>query len=386
MSVETAAAEAPASAGDTATPTPVTIVETPEPSLEDALGETWDKLNAEDDGKGEDGPARGPDGKFAKRDGESVEAKTEQAAAEEGSEATESGEESEAGQPEDEEVEAATPPIDPPQSWPAEMKERFSALPPEFRDIATFAAQRDKEQGDAISRMGEEVHAVKEQLTQYEPLGKVIEAYKDEFDRRGIHPAQAFSSLIQAQRMLDQNPLGGLVQLGRSYGIDLLPMLQHHGVQVQQPQQGRQQQQVDPKVAALESQLEEIKGKMTAQERLVQEAEEQRLHQMITEFAKDKPYFEEAKPVMATFLQAGHAKTLDEAYDMAVNAMPSVRERIRQEARRAEAAKREAEQKAKAEAARKSTAVNVKSGTSGSSNNPQTMDDTLNEIARRVYG
>jgi hypothetical protein len=65
-----------------------------------------------------------------------------------------------------------------------------------------------------------------------------------------------------------------------------------------------------------------------------------------------------------------------------VNASPSTRERLREEARKAEEAKRKAEQKSKAEQARKSTAVNVKSGPSGTASNPKTIDDTL-ELAWR---
>jgi hypothetical protein len=327
------------------------------------LESVWDKVNQ----------PRGSDGKFASRNG-----------AEDG-DSEQADDESDAGQPEDEDADTAveTPPVAVPESWPADVKERFQALPPEFRDVQEFVAQRDREQGDAIDRIGHEIHAVEERLMQSEPLENVVQAYQDEFVRRGIHPAQAFHSLLNAQRMLDSNPLGGIVQLGRSYGFDLLPILQQAGVQVQPLQQA---QQFDPNVAALQSELQQIKSKMTAQEQAELEAQNQRLDAAIAEFAKDKPYFDEVRPDMAVLLRGGAAKDIAEAYDKAIHANPSTRARVQQAARQADEAKRAAEQKAKADKARKSTAVNVKSAPASRSNTQKTIDDTLNDVASRHYG
>ena len=341
-----------------------TVESTTEPSLDEELSATWDKANR----------PRGADGKFAARDS----GNEEQAAAEEGSET-----ESESGQPEVEEAATETPSVEPPSSWPDDKKERFLALPPEFHDIAEFVAQRDQEQGEALDRIGQEVYAVEQAVMQYEPFDQVTQAFQEDIARRGIHPAQAFHFLLNAQRTLDQNPLGGLVQIGRSYNIDLEPLLRSAGVQVQLPQQAPQ---VEPYVAALQSKVQQLEGIMTAQQQAQYQAEEQRLSSVIEDFAKGKPYFDEVRPVMAALLQGGQATDLAQAYDMAINASPTVRARVQQEARKAAEAKRMAEQKVKAEAARKSTAVNVKSGTPGTPGKPKHWVDTLTEVARKHYG
>lgn len=369
MSLETTEAQA-SDATATPAPTPVTIVETPESSIDDDLAAVWDKAQADDSGESEaeaEGPIRGPDGKFAKRD-------TEQSAAEDGSE------EESADQPE--EVEAETT-VEAPDTWSAEMQEKFKALPPEFSDLKEFVAQREQETGDALARVGQEVVKVEQFLQQFEPFDRVARQHQEAFQRRGIHPAQAFDFLLNAQEMLDKNPLGGIVQIGRSYGFDLAPLLQSAGVQVQQPQQAHQQ--IEPYVAALQSKIQQLESKMTAQEQAAYQAEEQRLSATIAEFANGKPYFDEVRPVMAALLQGGQADDLAAAYDMAINASPKVRARIQQDAKKESEAKRTAEQKAKAESAKKSTAVNVKSGTANTAT-PKTMDDTLEEIARRHYG
>lgn len=354
--------ETTSDATTTPEPTPVTIVEKVEPSLDDDLAAVWDKANKPE-------KPRAADGKFAPRDGGNDD---EQAA-------EESGEELEAGQPEDAEAEAETPPIEPPSSWPAEMQERFQALPPEFRDIAEFAAQREHETGEALEVIGREVYAVEQALMEKEPFDQVTQLFQEDIARRGIHPAQAFHFLLNAQRTLDQNPLGGLVQIGRSYNIDLEPLLRSAGVQVQLPQQAPQ---VEPYVAALQSKVQQLEGMMTAQQQAQYQAEEQRLNSVIEDFAKGKQYFDEVRPVMAALLQGGQATDLATAYDMAINASPQVRARIQRD----EEAKRIATQKAKAEQARKSTAVNVKSGTPGPSSKPKNWVDTLSEVARKHYG
>jgi hypothetical protein len=335
--------------------------EAPALSLEDELSATWDKAQEDTDTADEASSTprvRGPDGKFAK-----------------------SGDDNEsAGQPSDEgpDTGAETLAVDAPAHWPADVVEKFNSLPAEAHDFKEFVVQREREQDEAIHRVGQEVLSVEQAVMHYEPFDQVTQAFHDDIARRGIHPAEAFHYLLNAQRTLDHNPLGGLVQIGRSYGIDLVPLLQAHGIQVPQPQQAHP---IEPYVAALQSELQQIKGKLTAQEQQQYQAEEQRLNSAIADFSKDKPYFDEVRQDMAALLSGGRAKDLASAYDMAIHANPQVRARIQQDARKAE----ETKQKAKAEAARKSTAVNVRSGTPGSSN-PKTMDDTLNEIARRHYG
>tara|TARA_B110000503_G_scaffold137510_1_gene221835 strand:- start:6265 stop:7353 length:1089 start_codon:yes stop_codon:yes gene_type:complete len=275
----------------------------------------------------------------------------------------------------------ASPPSDLPHSWSADKKARLAALPPEYRDVVEYAAQRDKDAFAQISRAGETVKQFQEYVKQYDSLDKVLGHYSADFARRGVHPVQAVATLLDAQAKLDANPRDGLVQIGLSYGIDLRPAFQ--GQQVQQPAN-------DPRVAQLNDALQQTQARLDAYEqRMVQAdqmAEQEQssaLQGHISNFSKDKPYFDEVRPVMAAMLRAGQANDLDDAYDMAVHAKPDVRQRIQLDQRKADEEKRTAEAKSRAEAARKAASVNVKSGPSGS---PQrSIDDDLMEIARRHY-
>ena len=360
MSIESADAElASVDTTDTAPEAPVDA----EASLDADLSAVWDAAQ-DDSPAAEEARAerlRGPDGKFAKQS------------------ADDTGETESAGQPSDEGTDtvAETPAVDAPPHWPADVVEKFNSLPAEAHEFKEFVVQREREQDEAIHRVGQEIYAVEKALMEKEPFDQVVEAFHEDIARRNIHPAQAFHYLLNAQRTLDSNPLGGLVQIGRSYNIDLVPLLQAHGIQVQLPQQVR----TDPNVAAVHSRVAQLEHEIEAQKQQQYQAEEQRLNSVIADFSKDKPYFDEVRQDMAALISGGRAKDLPTAYDMAIHANPKVRARIQQDAKKAE----ETKQKVKAEAARKSTAVNVKSGMPGSSN-PKTMDDTLGEIARRHYG
>ena len=273
------------------------------------------------------------------------------------------------------------PPSDLPHSWSADKKARLASLPPEYRDVIEYAAQRDKDAFAQISRAGETVKQYQEYVKAYDSLDKVLSNYSADFSRRGVHPVQAVATLLDAQAKLDANPRDGLIQIGLSYGIDLRPAFQ--GQQVQQPAN-------DPRVAQLDDALRQTQARLDAYEHKMSMAEQQSANEQqtalqdhISTFSKDKPYFEEVRPVMAAMLRAGQANDLDDAYDMAVHAKPDVRQRIQLDQRKADDEKRAAEAKGKAEAARKAASVNVKSGPSSSPK--RSIDDDLMEIARRHY-
>ena len=360
-----AGASAPASdtapAINTTEPARVTIVEEKTPSIDDTMEATWERIQKVE-------RARAPDGKFAPKN-----AKPEDESQPVEAQAAPGDEQALTDQPEEAQAEAAaTPSIDPPHTWSGAMKAKFASLPPEYRDLQEYAAKRDKEQNDAIMRAGERVKT-------YEPFDQLIQHHKDGFARRGVSPAQAFAVLLDAQARLDQNPLGGLVQIGLSYGIDLRPILQ--GQQPQQRQPG-QPQGPDPMLAALMQEVQQIKGQWTAEQQAYAQAQEADLQRHIDDFKKDKPYFDEARDDMVALLNGGRAKGLDDAYEKATYANPEIRQRILTDQRKAEDKKRDAEAKAKAEAARKSASINVKS--SSVSPNPKTIDDTLEETYRQI--
>lgn len=88
---------------------------------------------------------------------------------------------------------------------------------------------------------------------------------------------------------------------------------------------------------------------------------------------------------MAALMNADRALELDQAYERAVYADPTIRSGLLEEGRKAEEAKRQEEAKRKAAQARNAAALNVQSSP-GAGSSPKTMEDTLKERAAFHYG
>ena len=181
-------------------------------------------------------------------------------------------------------------------------------------------------------------------------------------------PEQAVKFLFEAQRALDENPVEALRQLARSYGVDPATLAPSNGAQASL-------QSADPALGQLQQEVATLRGYLTQQQRAQHDALMAEQHRIIDDFAKTKaadgvaayPYFEQVRVTMANLMQAGEAKSLKDAYDMAVWARPDLRERILADQRKADDAKREAEARKAAEDARK-RAVSVRSNPSITTN------------------
>jgi hypothetical protein len=318
------------------------VAETPasaaRPSLDDTLSAAWDKIQV-------NGVERAENGQFKS----------------------------------DKPIEAVQPPAEPeppkpvveaPQSWTAERKAEWSTLPPTVQE---YILQREGEAHKAITSNGE-------RLKSYEPIDRVITQFRPDYERRGLTFDKASEALFNAQRMLDQNPVDGLINIARSYGIDLSPAFQ--GQTVQAPEQ----------VQRLQHEIAQLKQELSQRWQQEDQVQTQATQAQLKEFAKDHPHFEDVRTMMASLIRDGHAETLQAAYDMAVNASPPIRERILADQRKAaedkrkeEDSKREEEARRKAADAQKAARVNVRSSAAAQPN-PRTMDDTIRETAARLYG
>jgi septal ring-binding cell division protein DamX len=84
-------------------------------------------------------------------------------------------------------------------------------------------------------------------------------------------------------------------------------------------------------------------------------------------------------------MSSGAAETMQEAYDRAVYADPTIRQSILADQQKANEEKRKTDEAERVKAAKKAAGVNVKSSP-GQSNQARTLDDDLREIARKHYG
>lgn len=190
------------------------------------------------------------------------------------------------------------------------------------------------------------------------PVAEILEAYKPLYAARGIAPEHAVRSLFEAQKVLEERPVEAIQVLARQYGVDLRQFAPQP--QQQAPAQAAQPQPNDP-VAALQRQVEELKQFIVSQQQKAQEAETATVAQSIEAFASDPkhPHFPTVRTMMGALMQAGTAKDMEAAYEMACRAHPEVWKAI-QTAEAETKAKVAAAERAKAAADARTKAVSVR--------------------------
>jgi hypothetical protein len=264
-------------------------------------------------------------------------------------------------------LEQAKPAIDAPVSWSAEQKAKWAALPPDTRE---YIAQRDKESHEAISRAGQQIKA-------FEPIRNVIEQYGATFQKNGLQPHEGIARMMAVNEMLERDAPTAIREIAKAYGVNL------SGTSEQDATPG------DQRIAELEAKIAKMDSHLTAQQRQQLAAENNALAREIADFANDpknpRPHFESVRKVMAGLMQSGAAETMQEAYDRAVYADPTIRQSILADQQKATEEKRKADEAERVKAAKKAAGVNVKSSP-GQANQARTLDDDLREIARKHYG
>lgn len=352
MELENAGAEAPVA--DVALPSPVADTTTPAPvenkeaEYDKALSDIYRKNN----------PERDSTGRFAAKNG------TEQPV----TDTTVSKD-----QPPIAATETATPSIQVPQSWSADVKDKWATLPP---DLQAFIAKREGEAHSTITKYGE-------QVKQYEPIGNLIEHYRSSFERSGVTPDVGLQRLLEADQRLNQDPHSAIMWLADAYGVNLAELI--GGQQDGSTQEGMLHQ----TIAQLRGELNEIKSGLNAQQQQKATAELKSVEKQIDEFSKDKTDWKDLEEdILSEVVALKHAspnspplEVLQKAYDRARWANPSVRDRILKEQREAEGKKNQEEAKKRADEARKATSINVRSQTANGAA-AASMDDTLKAAFR----
>jgi hypothetical protein len=241
-------------------------------------------------------------------------------------------------------VEQAKPAIDAPISWTAEQKAKWASLPP---DTQAYIAQRDKESHEAITRAGQQIKA-------FEPIGKVIEQFSHVFQKNGLQPHDGIARMMAVNEMLETNPETAIREIAKAYGVNL--------------QGTTDEQNANPEsavIAELRADLAKVKSHLTAQQQQKIDAENTALAREIADFANDpktpRPHFESVRKVMAALMNSGAAETMQEAYEKAIYADPTIRQSLQVDAQKATEDKRKAEEAERVRKAKAAAGVNVKS-------------------------
>lgn len=261
-------------------------------SIAAALGEAWDASEEETEEVTNVAP----------------EQDSEEPEQEEAVEAADEGVEDSAATEEETESEA---PIDAPASLSEEEKAVFADLPDELQE---FIRRREGERDSAFQKKTQEIAAIK----------SAFEPFKEMLSINGVSEAEAIQRLLNAQAYLQRDPLNALKQLAQNYGVlDKLA-----------PQKASEEsdEYLDPTVAKLQKELEELKAQQNNYLTSSQRQQQEQVLQAIAEFktATDDqgnpahPYFDQVKHLMAPLVQQGD--TLEEAYSKVIYTVPEVRE------------------------------------------------------------
>lgn len=230
--------------------------------------------------------------------------------------------------------------VEAPRSWTNEEKAKWSEATPEVRKAIL---RREQEVEVGFTKLDEDRNfgkSLKEVITPYLPI----------ITAEGGTPATAVKELLNTAYILRTAPVAQKTalfhQLAKQYGVDLTQPNNITAVQpdslLQEINQLKQQIQQQPEV--FRQQQENLVVKST-----------------IDAFAADPKnvHYEKLKPVMASLLQSGQAKDLQDAYDKASWADTDVRSAILTAQEQEKETQRIAEIKAKAGKAR-NTAISIK--------------------------
>ena len=267
-----------------------------------------------------------------------------------------------------------------PEAWSKDAKAVWAQLPPQAQ-VAVTKREADMAAGVENLKKG------------YKEIDDAISPYKDAISGYKTTPAAAVKQLFDWMMALTneatamkagQPPRGVFAALAKSYGIDPVRLLAHmvqNPAQLPQQQNGQQQQQtgqpqLDPAVKQyIDSIFGNVNQGISHLSQTVQQQSMAKTNEMLSMWAKDKPYFNDVRVTMARLMTPGANgepavvppredgnADLDRAYQIAC-AMPGpIAEKMKADATAAEAkakadkeATERAAQKQKLEAARRAS-------------------------------
>lgn len=264
---------------------------------------------------------------------------------------------------------AAAAAIAAPGNLKPELRAAWDAAPPELRK---WISEREAEVHKGFTRMDEERQFGKSMREAVAPYSAMIQA-------EGGEPVAAVKALLNTAYVLRAGSpvqkVMALQSIATQYGIT-----PEHIAQAQAAQ--GQQQRVDPAVAAVQRELQQLKQSREQELAERQQAHQTQLQTEIQAFAASPghEHFEQVKPHMAALLSNNLAKDMQDAYDQAVWARPDLRQTVL--AAQQQTAQQAAQTQAQARAAAAKRAAGSVAGSPGTSIPVSAPDRSLRDELR----
>lgn len=261
--------------------------------------------------------------------------------------------------------------------WTDEQKQLYGKLGslPEGRTYQQFINDVYKSMQGDYTRKTQEVANFRREYDQFQQM---LQPYLPQWQRAGVQPLQGMQQVLGWAQYVASNPKQGLLELAKTYGVDLSEAVQ-------------EQPYVDPAVQSLQQKLSQFEQNQHYQRVQAEQAQQAQILAEIQAFeeAQDEsgnpahPHFRDVYDDMIVLLQSGRFKDLQSAYDYATYGNRDVRTRLAEQAAKQDAAKRAAEAQKAVEA---SKSVSSKSG-GKSPNTPRTsLREEIAALARAQSG
>jgi hypothetical protein len=228
---------------------------------------------------------------------------------------------------------------EPPKSWKPEKRAKWESLDPE---IAEYINQREEESNRGV-----------------EPLKKVwnaIQPYMPLIQESGLSPEFVVNDFFRTAQALKtgdpQTKFNVWMNIGKAYGVP-----------VQQLTNPGEQPQVDPQIAQVLNELNQVKGTVSTFQQQQQEAAMAQANNILAEFARTHPHFEAVREQMGMLWNMG-VTDLEQAYQKALRLNDDLWTQQQAQQREQEEKSRR-EQADKAAKAARASAVSPRSATPG---------------------
>lgn len=217
-------------------------------------------------------------------------------------------------------------PLEAPQLWPADAKDRFKNLP---RETQEFLLDRDKQMNGDYTRKTQEVARLR---NHYEALDKALEPFMPVLASQKKTPAQLVHEMAQLELAMQRNPLETLRHLAATYRVDPSQL-----VPAQQTQSPAMR---DPAIQALLQEVNQLREWKSQQDTLAQGRSASDMELTVRDFAEEKdakggllrPYFNDVAHVVSSLLpqiksqypDADNFSVLQAAYEEAMKPYQSL--------------------------------------------------------------
>lgn len=278
-------------------------------------------------------------------------------------------------------VEPAKPAVPAPQSWKAEIKEKWATLPPE---VQTYITERETEAHKRISALGQRASQIDE----------MVEVFKPHAGRmNGTSPKEYMNYLLTADAALSRDPVQFIKSIADHYRIDLNSMVSDPYA-VSDPQSAQWQATLNAanaKIEHLERQLGEVRTSVIGRETAERQAQEAQFDNIVSEFSNGKEDWSQLLPSITALvpglLQANPGMqpkdVLQQAYEQAQWANPTTRKALLERQAKEAQAKALEDAKEQANRARRASSINVRNAPPHA-NGAASLDDDLRGVWRRL--